>query len=45
LSIDVKAKNMIFRSYGLGSAVMSNDLERCERVSKVRLIQDISFHI
>jgi hypothetical protein len=45
LLIYVKAKNLIFRSYGLGSAVMSNDLERCERISKVRLIQDISCHI
>ena len=24
-------------SYGLGAAVISNDLERCDRVSKVRV--------
>ena len=27
---------VIFHSYGLAGAVISNDLERCERVSKVR---------
>ena len=28
---------LIFHRYGLGAAVISNDLERCDRVSKVRL--------
>jgi len=41
LWIDIKVTNLIFHSYGLGSAVMSNDSERCERLSKVRLIQYI----
>ena len=27
----------VFHSYGLGAAVISNDLERCDRISKVRL--------
>ncbi|KAI5399230.1 hypothetical protein KIW84_064562 [Lathyrus oleraceus] len=34
LWIDANASNLIFHSYGLGSAVMSNNLERCERLSK-----------
>ena len=27
----------VLHRYGLGGAVISNDLERCDRVSKVRL--------
>lgn len=30
-------------SYGLGAAVISKDLERCDRVSKVRQSSNLSF--
>jgi hypothetical protein len=33
-----KLYTLVLYSYGLGAAVISNDLERCERVTKVRLI-------
>ena len=43
---NVKKKNslvmsllLIFHSYGLGAAVISKDLERCERLTKVRTLE------